>query len=96
MCPSHNLLLLQTTADGCVSKIRLLTPKTEEKKNKKTYQYWDKIAAAFKLLVVVVVVVFYVFKYSRRSAEFGFQKIKSQELRVKDGVTHSGAGLFGR
>lgn len=38
-------------------------------KQGKKYQYWVKIAAAFRVLVV-----FYVFKYSRRSAEFGFEK----------------------
>lgn len=48
MCPSHNLLLQQMDV-----LVRFDIKTLKWKKKKKKYQYWDKIAAAFTLLVVV-------------------------------------------
>lgn len=72
-------------------------------KTGKKYQYWDKIAAAFKLLDVFFCCCFsFVFLYicfflniHENLLSLGLKNKKSG-AQVKDGVTRSGAGLFGR
>ena len=76
-----------------------------EKKTKKKYQYWDKIAAAFKMLGFSFFVFFFVCFFEllnihRGPLSLDFKKRKKKKeksgAQVKDGVTRSGAGLFGR